>query len=63
MKLSRNESKLIDLLKQKGFLRENIAEVISILKNEEDIEYIIDWMIQNPQASQDDINKEIKENF
>ena len=63
MKLSRNESKLIDLLKQKGFLRENIAEVISILKNEEDIEYIIDWIIQNPRASQDDINKEIKENF
>ena len=63
MKLSKNESKLIDLLKQKGFLRENIAEVISILKNEEDIEYIIDWMMQNPRASQNDINKEIKENF
>ena len=63
MKLSKNESKLIDLLKQKGFLRENIAEIISILKNEEDIEYIIDWIIQNPRASQDDINKEINENF
>lgn len=63
MKLSKNESKLIDLLKQKGFLRENIAEIISILKNEEDVEYIIDWMMQNPQASQDDINKEINENF
>ena len=63
MKLTRTDTKFINLLKEKGFSRENIADAISTLKDDVNIGYMVDWLQQNPQANQFEIKDEINNNF
>lgn len=63
MKLTRTDTKFINLLKEKGFSRENIADAISTLKDDVNIEYMVDWLKRNPQANQFEIKNEINNNF
>lgn len=63
MKLTRTDTKFINLLKEKGFSRENIADAISTLKDDVNIEYMVDWLKRNPQAKQFEIKNEINNNF
>lgn len=55
MKLTNNQKRLIDLLKARGFDKDNVIGFLLSLQKDEAIEAMSKWIEKNPKADRDSI--------
>lgn len=55
MELTNNQKRLIDLLKERNFDKDNVIGFLLSLQKDEDAEEMAKWIDKNPKADRDSI--------
>lgn len=55
MELTNNQKRLIDILKDKGFDKDNVVAFLLSLKTENKVTEMLNWIAKNKNANRDEV--------
>ncbi len=61
MEINENHLKLVDVLKEKGFDKDNVLGFVLTLETDKRIKQMLDWIETMPQASRNEIFEKLYE--